>query len=85
MNYTNFDCGEHGIYVNDTKKCDCDICYFGDFCSIKGIDIWGQGWQAFQYITFFFYIIVTLISWLQFYKNVRKVYNLLKKGTRKLF
>ena len=75
MNFTTPDCGDHGIYVKETNMCDCDVCFFGNFCTEKGKDMWGQGWLAFQYITFCLYLIITIITWCQFYKNVKKVFS----------
>ena len=76
MNFTT--CNNHGIMVNVSNNppyCECDIGFFDDNCSTLGIDLWGDGWYVFQYITFFVYLIIAIKNWFSFIKHLKKAYH----------
>jgi hypothetical protein len=63
-------CNDHGNYLNQT--CDCDLAFFGQWCSEPGINQWSHGWTAFQVLLGMFYIILSLLTFYNLKKNIEK-------------
>lgn len=81
----NLFCSNHGYYLVEESKCDCDIGFFGKHCSIPGKYYWGEGWTAFQALFTIFYIILAALTWISLYRNLTAEYGSVCKKFKRVF
>ena len=68
-------CNNHGTFrsKNETDYyCDCDIGFFGFYCNNSGIEIWLNGWKAFQAIFAVVYGIIFCVVVKTFINNLQQ-------------
>jgi hypothetical protein len=75
LTYLN-NCYNNGIlskFENLTEHCDCDIGFFYNNCSYKGIDGWNNYFIFYQVIYGFCYLIISGFTWLHLLQELVKV------------